>query len=244
MSDLLAFVFPGQGSQKAGMGAALAAEFPAARRIFAAADEALGEPLSALCFDGPDDQLALTANTQPAILTCSVAAWTVVREELGLVPGVCLGHSLGEFLGAGRCGRPRLRRRGAPGPAPRSGDAGGRARRPRRDGGGRRSRGRAAGGAVRRGQRRRWPGRHRQRERRRADRRRWPRVGRRPPGRRGQGPARPGDPPQRLCAVPLRTHAAGRRARRRGARADHDSPSARAGDRQRRRRSPTSSPRA
>jgi [acyl-carrier-protein] S-malonyltransferase len=97
MSDLLAFVFPGQGSQKAGMGAALAAEFPAARRIFAAADEALGEPLSALCFDGPDDQLALTANTQPAILTCSVAAWTVVREELGLVPGVCLGHSLGEF---------------------------------------------------------------------------------------------------------------------------------------------------
>lgn len=97
MSDLLAFVFPGQGSQKAGMGAALAAEFPAARRVFAAADEALGEPLSTLCFDGPDEQLALTANTQPAILTCSVAAWTVVREELGLVPGVCLGHSLGEF---------------------------------------------------------------------------------------------------------------------------------------------------
>ena len=97
MSDQVAFLFPGQGSQKAGMGAALAAAFPAARQVFAEADEALGEPLSALCFDGPDDRLALTANTQPAILTCSIAAWTVVREELGIVPSVCLGHSLGEF---------------------------------------------------------------------------------------------------------------------------------------------------
>ena len=97
MSDQVAFVFPGQGSQKAGMGAALAAAFPAARRVFDAADDALGERLSELCFEGPDDRLALTANTQPAILTCSVAAWTVVREELGIAPLVCLGHSLGEF---------------------------------------------------------------------------------------------------------------------------------------------------
>ncbi len=97
MRDQVAFVFPGQGSQKAGMGAALAAAFPAARRVFEAADEALGESLSRLCFDGPDEQLALTANTQPAILTCSIAAWTVVREELGVTPHVCLGHSLGEF---------------------------------------------------------------------------------------------------------------------------------------------------
>jgi len=97
MSEQWAFVFPGQGSQKTGMGAALAAEFPAARRIFAAADAALGEPLSELCFHGPDEQLALTANTQPAILACSIAAWTVAREELGVVPTVCLGHSLGEF---------------------------------------------------------------------------------------------------------------------------------------------------
>ncbi len=97
MSEQVGFVFPGQGSQKAGMGAALAAAFPAARRVFAAADEALGERLSQLCFEGPDDQLALTANTQPAILTCSIAAWTVVREELGIAPVVCLGHSLGEF---------------------------------------------------------------------------------------------------------------------------------------------------
>jgi len=97
MSEQWAFVFPGQGSQKTGMGAALASNFAAARRIFDAADEALGESLSTLCFEGPDEQLALTANTQPAILTCSVAAWTVVHEELGLAPTVCLGHSLGEF---------------------------------------------------------------------------------------------------------------------------------------------------
>lgn len=96
-SEPLAFLFPGQGSQEPGMGQALAAAFPAARRVFDAADEALGEPLSRLCFEGPADALALTANTQPAILTCSVAAWTVVTEELGLVPAVCLGHSLGEF---------------------------------------------------------------------------------------------------------------------------------------------------
>ena len=97
MTEQVAFVFPGQGSQKTGMGAALAAAFPSARRIFAIADEALGEPLSQLCFEGPADALALTANTQPAILTCSVAAWTVLREEIGVTPAVCLGHSLGEF---------------------------------------------------------------------------------------------------------------------------------------------------
>lgn len=97
LTDPIALVFPGQGSQKAGMGAALAAAFPSARRVFDEADAALGEKLSTLCFEGPDDRLALTANTQPAILTCSVAAWTVVREELGVTPVVCLGHSLGEF---------------------------------------------------------------------------------------------------------------------------------------------------
>lgn len=93
----LAFMFPGQGSQEPGMGKALAEAFPAARRVFETADEALGEPLSRLCFEGPADQLAQTANTQPAILTCSVAAWTVVTGELGLRPAVLLGHSLGEF---------------------------------------------------------------------------------------------------------------------------------------------------
>jgi [acyl-carrier-protein] S-malonyltransferase len=79
------------------MGKALADAFPAARRVFAEADDALGESLSTLCFEGPADALARTANTQPAILTCSVAAWTVLAEELGVTPAVCLGHSLGEF---------------------------------------------------------------------------------------------------------------------------------------------------
>jgi [acyl-carrier-protein] S-malonyltransferase len=93
----IACLFPGQGSQEPGMGKALAEAFPAARRVFAEADDALGEPLSTLCFEGPAEALARTANTQPAILTTSVAAWTVLSQEFGVRPAVCLGHSLGEF---------------------------------------------------------------------------------------------------------------------------------------------------
>ena len=89
----IAFVFPGQGSQKVGMGRAIAEHSALARAVFAAADEALGEPLSALCFDGPDDRLALTENTQPAVLTNSVA----LLRALGEVPDVAAGHSLGEY---------------------------------------------------------------------------------------------------------------------------------------------------
>lgn len=92
----LAFVFPGQGSQSAGMGRELAEAFPAARAVFDAADGALGEKLSRLCFEGPDDQLRLTANTQPAILTVSVAVAAVLAER-GIVPDVVAGHSLGEY---------------------------------------------------------------------------------------------------------------------------------------------------
>jgi [acyl-carrier-protein] S-malonyltransferase len=92
----IAFLFPGQGSQAAGMGKALANKFPIARAIFQEADDALGFPISKLCFEGPDDQLKLTENTQPAMLTVSIAAWSVING-LGFKPDFVAGHSLGEY---------------------------------------------------------------------------------------------------------------------------------------------------
>jgi [acyl-carrier-protein] S-malonyltransferase len=91
-----AFIFPGQGSQKVGMGRALADGFPVCRETFDEADAALGEPLSRLCFEGPEDRLMLTENTQPAILTVSVAAYRVLSSN-GLEPAFVAGHSLGEY---------------------------------------------------------------------------------------------------------------------------------------------------
>src|SRR5437764_14856364 len=95
-NHMIAFLFPGQGSQAVGMGKELAEKYPIARQTFEEADDALGYKLSQVCFEGPEDQLRLTEITQPAILTMSVAAWRVLQEK-GIKPDFVAGHSLGEY---------------------------------------------------------------------------------------------------------------------------------------------------
>jgi [acyl-carrier-protein] S-malonyltransferase len=95
-NHIIAFLFPGQGSQAVGMGKDLAAKYPLARQTFEEADEALGYKLSQLCFEGPEDQLRLTEITQPAILTASVAALRVLETRMPRASYVA-GHSLGEY---------------------------------------------------------------------------------------------------------------------------------------------------
>jgi len=97
MMSGLGFVFPGQGSQYVGMGKELAENFPIARQTFEEADEALGIAISDLCFSGPEEDLKLTQNTQPAILTVSIAGLRVLSAETGLRPLLMAGHSLGEY---------------------------------------------------------------------------------------------------------------------------------------------------
>ncbi len=92
----IAFVFPGQGSQYPGMGREVSDKFPAARRAFDEADVALDFPISRLCFEGPEEDLKLTENTQPAILTASIALFRIL-EEKGIRPDFVAGHSLGEY---------------------------------------------------------------------------------------------------------------------------------------------------
>jgi len=93
---MIAFVFPGQGAQKVGMGKALAEAFPVCHQTFEEADAALGESLSRLCFEGPESQLLLTENTQPAILAMSVAVHRLVASQ-GVSAAFAAGHSLGEY---------------------------------------------------------------------------------------------------------------------------------------------------
>ncbi|HTZ30877.1 MAG TPA: ACP S-malonyltransferase [Methylomirabilota bacterium] len=92
----VAFLFPGQASQYTGMGKELAEKFPAAKAVFEEADKALGISVSKLCFEGTEDELKLTANTQPCILTVSVAVYRVLAEK-GIAPDYVAGHSLGEY---------------------------------------------------------------------------------------------------------------------------------------------------
>jgi [acyl-carrier-protein] S-malonyltransferase len=93
----IGFVFPGQGSQYVGMGKDLFDRSPAAREVFEEANEALGYDIGKLCFQGPEEDLKLTANTQPAILTTSVAVLRMMQSEREILPVVAAGHSLGEY---------------------------------------------------------------------------------------------------------------------------------------------------
>ncbi len=97
LASTVAFLFPGQGSQKVGMGRALADAYPEAAAVFEEADAALGWALSPLCFTGPEPELTLTSNAQPAILATSVAAWRVLGRQTDVCPAVAAGHSLGEY---------------------------------------------------------------------------------------------------------------------------------------------------
>ena len=92
----IAFVFPGQGSQTVGMGKELYDNFPVAKSVFEEADTALGFSITEMCFNGPEEELRKTFNTQPAILTVSIACYRVL-EEKGIRPAIVAGHSLGEY---------------------------------------------------------------------------------------------------------------------------------------------------
>jgi [acyl-carrier-protein] S-malonyltransferase len=100
----IAFCFPGQGSQRVGMGQELARDFPESRGVFDEASERLGFDLAALCFDGPLEELSLTENTQPALVAASLAALRAVEQRSGMRPDVVIGHSVGEYAALAAAG--------------------------------------------------------------------------------------------------------------------------------------------
>src|SRR5262245_59185684 len=109
MTQMLA-MFPGQGSQYVGMGKELVEQFPIAKQVFEEASDATKVNLLKLCVEGPEDQLTLTANTQPCLLAVSVATWQVMRTEAGVKTTFFAGHSLGEYSALVACERLKLSR--------------------------------------------------------------------------------------------------------------------------------------
>ena len=97
MVKKIAFVFPGQGSQSVGMGKDLYENFEAAKNVFDTADKVLGKSITTICFEGPEDDLKLTVNTQPSIVTMSIAALEAFKSELDVEVSATAGHSLGEY---------------------------------------------------------------------------------------------------------------------------------------------------
>ena len=97
MSKKIAFLFPGQGSQSVGMGKDLYEKYSESKRVFDVADKVLGKSITSICFDGPEDDLKQTVNTQPAIVTMSIAAMDALKSQLDIKPDYVAGHSLGEY---------------------------------------------------------------------------------------------------------------------------------------------------